>query len=302
MQMVVASSDVDGKYEAHAKGIAAILKAEPTTLDLLLAARSFQASSLKKSDKFEKPEFWIHRDPSRPGSGLFLNPSSDLASPSLDDLMLAFFPIWKRATDLKTNPAVTLDEINDAKSEAVRLKKAFEHWQDVQTKSFRPWTIGHVDQERPGPKFSVGRWPTKVDIYFDYYIASGWNTSRTARLLLIQILNDLEMLTNSGSQDGSDFSNVLPIVDEIISSIPFHLAEDVQVFMQDVKSGSQGSILNPGRAAGGLLLLHPLHVASTLLFVPLEIREYLKDCLEWISLNMGIGLASVLSKVRSAVT
>jgi len=54
--------------------------------------------------------------------------------------------------------------------------------------------------------------------------------------------------------------------------------------------------MNPGRPVGGLLLMHPIYVASTLLIVPQHMREYMKECLEWIGMHMGIGQASLFAK------
>ena len=57
------------------------------------------------------------------------------------------------------------------------------------------------------------------------------------------------------------------------------------------------AVVNPGRSVGGLLLMHPIYVASKLPIVPQQMREYLENCLEWIAMYMGIGQASLLAKV-----
>jgi hypothetical protein len=44
--------------------------------------------------------------------------------------------------------------------------------------------------------------------------------------------------------------------------------------------------------------MHPVYVASQLSIVPLEMREYLKDCLTWIEVYMGIEQAALFAKVN----
>ena len=77
----------------------------------------------------------------------------------------------------------------------------------------------------------------------------------------------------------------------------FHLAEDFPVFLQRLEEGEVGkdqmgkenaaTILSPGRPVGGLLLMHPIYVASKLSIVLQQTREYMTDCLEWIAKHMG---------------
>ncbi len=69
------------------------------------------------------------------------------------------------------------------------------------------------------------------------------------------------------------------------------------VFIRDVGKNAAAA-MNPGRSVGGLLLMHTIYVASNLSIVPQQIRLYLKDCLEWIGMYMGIGQASLFAKVR----
>ena len=83
---------------------------------------------------------------------------------------------------------------------------------------------------------------------------------------------------------------------ELVASIPFHLAEDLQVFLQDESAAARK--IKPGKSVGGLLLLHPLCIASKLSIVPPRLQDYTRECLEWIATNMGIGQASLLTKVR----
>ncbi len=234
---------------------------------------------------------------------MFPAPYSSNASQSLDNLLLRFGPIWRKAVAFLGSPLTRSDDIHQLKSEAIALDQAFARWQEAQVKDFNPWTVGHVSQAQAGAKLGVGYWPGRVDTYFDLYVAGVWNTSRTARVLLINVILKLSRILNDNQDHTREHQDALRLVEDIVSSIPFHLAEDLQVFLREmgqVEMGTQNAaaILSPGRPVGGLLLMHPIYVASKLSIVPQQMREYMRDCLEWIATHMGIGQASLFAKVR----
>ena len=162
-----------------------------------------------------------------------------------------------------------------------------------------------MSQGQAGLKPGVGYWPGRVDTYFDVYVAGIWNTSRTARLLLLDLVLKLSTILNDSHENRSGYQDTLRLVEDMASSIPFHLAEDIQVFLRGLENGNAMgkknalATINPGRPVGGLLLMHPLYVVSKLPIVPQQSREYLGDCLEWIAKHMAIGQASIFAKVRS---
>jgi len=87
------------------------------------------------------------------------------------------------------------------------------------------------------------------------------------------------------------------LANDIMASIPFHVADNVESI------ADQGSVtaakVNPGKAVGGLLLMHPLYVAANLSIVPPHLQLQMRECLTWIGEHMGIGQATVFSKVSS---
>jgi hypothetical protein len=84
----------------------------------------------------------------------------------------------------------------------------------------------------------------------------------------------------------------------IAASIPYYLAENVQVFLnQTLASDVTSKAMIPGPSVGGLLLMHTLYMVSNMSVVDPALKVYLKDCLAWIGRNMGIGQATMLSKV-----
>jgi hypothetical protein len=85
----------------------------------------------------------------------------------------------------------------------------------------------------------------------------------------------------------------------IAGSIPYYLAEDVQVFLkQTLASDVTSKAMIPGPSVGGLLLMHTLYMVSKMSVVDPALKVYFKDCLAWIGRNMGIGQATMLSGVN----
>ena len=189
-------------------------------------------------------------------------------------------------------------------SEAIALDQAFATWQESRSIDFKPWTVNSVSQPQAGSKIEVGCWLGKVDMYFDLYVAGVWNTARMARILLLDLILKLSNALNGNHNCSHEHQDslrgvALRLVEDTISSIPFSLAEDLHIFLQDREKDSTRARMRPGIPVGGLLLMHPIYIVSRLSIVPENIREYMRDCLDWIGTNMGIGQASVFAKVRA---
>ena len=189
-------------------------------------------------------------------------------------------------------------------NEAIALDQGFANWQGTRSKDLKPWTVSSLSKSQAGSKVEVGYWPGKVDQYFDLDVAAMWNTVRMARILLLSLILELSIAFNDNHNYSHKYLHALRwdalrLVEDIISSIPFSLAEDLQIFLQDRGKENTEAKMQPGRPVGGLLLMHPVYIVSRLRIVPEKIREYMRDCLEWIAMNMGIGQASVFAKVRA---
>lgn len=87
-------------------------------------------------------------------------------------------------------------------------------------------------------------------------------------------------------------------VDSIVASIPYFLLQDPRAVLTSNKASLPTTSV-PGRVVGGLLLLHPLYLLSTVTssILSSELRVHTLHCLDWIGKNMGIGQASLLAKV-----
>ena len=205
---------------------------------------------------------------------------------------------------LQQNPSMGSDDLRRLMNEAIALDQAFANWQETRSRDFRPWTVSSVSQPQTESKLEVGYWPGRVDMYFDLYVAGVWNTARMARVLLLDLILKLSNALNDNhnySHEHQDAlrGDALHLVEDIISSMPFSLAEDLQGFLQDRAKENTATKIQPGIPVGGLLLMHPVYIVSRLSIVPEKMREYMRDCLEWIATNMGIGQASVFAKVRA---
>lgn len=142
-----------------------------------------------------------------------------------------------------------------------------------------------------------GFWPGRVDFYCDHCTANVWNTYRVARLLLLDLLVRLTPTTN-GTRDNEWEDEIHLLLSEILASIPYHLVENMHLFIQEAARGATSiEARGRGRLVGGLLLMKVLHITLQLESVVSQVRCYLQDCLQWIAENMGIGQASVYSKV-----
>jgi hypothetical protein len=210
---------------------------------------------------------------------------------SLDVLLLSLELIWT-----KSETSFELEEINALKNELIALDRRFGKWQDSRIPELNPTVVGNVNQSQHEPETPVGYWPGNVDTYYDLYVAGVWNIFRTARLLLVTLIVKLSDTLGDNDDIGHHFNTVNRIVEDMIASVPYHLADNLQIFLSELATGTE--ITTPGKLVGGLLLMHPLYVGSQVPIVPEMMRGYMQRCLLWIGSNMGLGQATLLAKVR----
>ncbi|KAJ6031703.1 hypothetical protein N7540_002435 [Penicillium herquei] len=230
--------------------------------------------------------------------GLYQNCQSTTGKYSADrqiyDLLIRLDPIWKRTENfLAGSPfAVDSDVLLLLKKDAVKLNDDISLWQKSQNEEIKAATIdsGPPPNLTPG----TGYWPGRVDMYIDLYVATLWNLSRIARCLLITLITRLSGILCDGVNHDADRLEVFHLVEDMLASIPYHLSEDLQVFLRERHEHTE--ITNPGRSVGGLLLMHPIYLASYLEIIPLDRRLYFKRCLVWIAQRMGVGQAAFLAQ------
>ena len=227
-------------------------------------------------------------------SGIFSIPALGDRGENLDTLLLRLHSLWTNSGTL-----FTPEQVSALKAASMDLDQHCTEWEDSRLEEFKSVTIGDISHQQEDSEIPVGYWPGKVDTYFDLYVAGVWNIFRSARLLLIAlIMKHSDMVRNSENYIKYT-RKANTIVKEMIASIPFHLADNLQVFRSQLSEDTR--VIEPGKYLGGLLLIHPLYVASEMSFVPETMREYLRRCLEWIGLNMGFGQATLLASVCNHV-
>ena len=220
-------------------------------------------------------------------------PMLDDETESLNQLLLDVDLAWVRFEDARA-----LEDYHTLRDNCKLLQERFERWQSAQAPEIQPIPVTELVWHEAEGDPAVGRWPGRVDTYFDLYVASIWNIARTARLLLFTL--DLMLSEKLDPDDNSIYrlDSVTTIIEDMISSIPYHLSENIYDFLK----GSDMDVMEPGRTLGGFLLMYPVHIASRTPFISMEMRNYLENCLLWMTSYMGIGQASILAKVKSLVT
>ncbi|THC94915.1 hypothetical protein EYZ11_005598 [Aspergillus tanneri] len=283
-EMIIAGETNPGHHNAHAGGVAAILQIENSPLSLLQAARSGHPLVLNRMVQ---------------NNGLFTSSRSGGGGQNLDCLLLKLGSLWQKSENfLSTSPGpLFFDELYGLKEEAKTLDQDLALWQKDQGDDFKPTTIGYVSPGQDPSSPGVGCWSGRVDTYVDLYVAGVWNVSRIARCFLINLVLRLSSILDGIGDHSQELQDVLQQLGDIIASIPYHLTEDLLGFV--AQGGKSPKITSPGRPVGGLLLLHPVYVASQLPVVPAEMQVYMRKCLAWIGTHMGIGQASLLAKVSN---
>jgi hypothetical protein len=291
----MASETNHGDHEAHAKGLAALMKVDPFPLNLLGTVRSaiYQHSVVSRVSHFViKSKVQVNANGWHlQVSGVFSVPALSEQGESLDSLLVDLYLLWtKFQNSQKSKDFFTL------RNESILLDQRFAKWQESRVTEFKPTGIGHISRKENEMKVAVGYWPGKVDTYFDLYVAGVWNIFRVARLqvvdLIIKLSDALEV--NDGRVDHIHTAHC--IVEDMLASIPYHLVDNLQAFLNEVTTSIE--ITDRGRSLGGLFLMHPIYVASKMPFLPNNIREYIQRCLIWIGSHMGLGQATLLAKVR----
>lgn len=289
-ELIIASEPYPDAHGTHLRGISAIL---------CTRKQPFEVLELAGSSLFElfNPLLPTNSVSSRRIPGL-LSPypiqDTDPSMKSLDVLLIKSHPVLQQASRLLSHEKATKAELRSLKRDAGLLNKEFALWPLCQPKQWLPKTLGILKKTRNDGGESYF-WDGKVDEYFDLYVAAVWNIYRKARLKLIDVIFK--------ASKGLDLKATMPqklmadtqgLVDELCASVPFHLLADLPAYLRNGNAEKK----RPGKALGGLLLMYPLYIASSLSMVPTEQREWMKGRLRWIGRVIGIRQASMLADVN----
>lgn len=123
------------------------------------------------------------------------------------------------------------------------------------------------------------------------------NSYRKTRLLLLNIIIACQQARQTET-DTSIREEISQLASDIASSIPFHLTDNVDSFINQSLTSGGTTELVPGRSAGGLLIMHALYNVAIMPFVDPALKVHFRHCLTWIGENMGIGQATMLAEVE----
>jgi hypothetical protein len=250
--------------------------------------------------------------------GAFYLPAVNDPDESLDELVIAVDALWKKASSiLALESAITESHrvvLCEMLSLAYEVDQHLRLWGSTRSAQCTPQVAGHQQHNHwyVGTKEGEDavRWPSRIDTYFDLYVAAVWNIFRVTRMALIcmivefsNILVELdggENVHNKRTDTKLWLREFQTLADDLLAAIPYHLTCSVDNFLyknaQDAQAGMAASISEPAKAAGGLLLMHPLFIASQLPLIRDDMRAYMRICLARIGQRMGIGQATILSQ------
>ncbi|KIW46773.1 uncharacterized protein PV06_02411 [Exophiala oligosperma] len=286
-EMISATESDHGKHGAHIRGVSAILSTGESRLDLVNGVKVFQVADPQLIGvPTKQPEAL---------QGILGAPALSPFVQSLDSIFVKMRPLISRIEALVTCTLTHCDDIQFLKAAALDINADLSRWQDSQLREWKPTSIGFwscCDDVSDDSIF----WPGPVDGYFDPYVAAVWNTCYKARLIALEFIVRCSLLLHDGDTHKEEHAEAQKLTGKMLSSIPYLLLRDPK----SVISGPR-EFQEPGRPFGGLLLMHPLYVATKVSVVPAPVQAHMSKCLAWIGRHMNIGQATLLSMASNPV-
>ncbi|KAL7905812.1 hypothetical protein GGI35DRAFT_471337 [Trichoderma velutinum] len=267
-EIIVSHSTSPMQYMAHVRGVCAILSSPGSPFQLATGGRTLQLSNPLN---FNNP---LQNDV------VVYSPSNDMRIRRLDATLLKFHNFHQRAGMHLMQKFPTAEE--NLKLESINGSDPI----------YSRMTIASFDEATPELSGCTYSHSGPVDKYSDYFIAAVWNTHCKSQVMLLDTMAHLV-----GRMSGEDAilqfkQRAEKMIMEIIASIPYHLAHNINDYLNCIQSRT--TAIPSNGAFSGLLLLYPLFESSKCKIVPYKDRLYLARCLLWIGEHMGIGQASLL--------
>ncbi|KAK9482634.1 hypothetical protein V1527DRAFT_454858 [Lipomyces starkeyi] len=305
-EVITASDAYHGAHVAHAQGISAILLSKLSPFELVCNGKLFQVADptpLEDLDGAESESPALQHSLTIPGKrsqkfSILCTPifSRSKSKATIDTIYAQTEPLIRKAEFVLGRDA-NLDEVRHLLLEAEQMKETYYSWPETTPEEWKPRSAGVIAPQNYGSTPDVGYWPGNVTSYYDLYVASIWNNYRKACLLVLNIIISCHRRINNPDSleiAARVYLDVTSLTEEVVSSIPYLLAVDLQSFVENGTAGTPPIV--PGRPVGGLLSMHTLYVLATLPIAETKLKLYTKKCLAWIGDEMGIGQAAILSK------
>jgi hypothetical protein len=231
---------------------------------------------------------------------------------TLDAFLVKSWPLLTTAAALLSNALTIVEDIQYALKEARLLNEECSRWPASQPEEWRPRTIAFINPRHDRTAQGLGWLSGRVDAYLDskwiiaqgtypltnrtVYVGAVWNTCRKVRLMILDVIIRCSQRLEKKTGCHDLKVEACELASDMMASIPFHLSENLATFVKHAESDTALALV-PGRSVGGLLLMHPLFVTANLSVVSPQRQDRMRECLAWIGPNMGIGQATLLSKV-----
>ncbi|KAF5624094.1 uncharacterized protein FTJAE_10419 [Fusarium tjaetaba] len=201
--------------------------------------------------------------------------------------------LTSRAEKLLSDPSPPVLELLELQRDLLAIDDEITYWAYDRPPSWNPEVVGEVGMDPAISEESLFYCAGPVEKYFDIYVATAWNSWRSIHVIYLDHLIDV---ANSLGQ-----YELVPLykerIDELASgikaSIPFHLYQDVEIYIQQANAGTP--LVHSDRLVGGLLLLHPMYALARCTIVDDSTRKFMSQTLRWIGGEMGIRHAIILA-------
>ncbi|KAF5005706.1 hypothetical protein FDECE_7867 [Fusarium decemcellulare] len=272
------------RHVPHVRGVCALLSGGVAPLNIRSGVRIFQLGNplLLKSPVYQESK------------GVLCAPAAFQHLQSLDTILVEFGRVFYEAEDVLATQGVPIETKQRLSAVMATLDRDFVSWSQSQPESWRVTTIGQIPTLHKCPSGNNFLHAGVIHSYLDLFVAAAWNTYRKSHIMLLDVLLRMRRQLDPQSSATSLQQQASDLVNDLISSIPFHLAARPEDCSQSARHYTKP--ITPNKPIGGLLLLHPLYAAARSSILHYNDREYLSDCLEWIWENMGIGQARLLAQ------
>ncbi|KAI1614931.1 hypothetical protein EDD37DRAFT_402492 [Exophiala viscosa] len=303
-EIISTHDSTSAAHSTHTRGVCALLSSSHSPFDINTGAQVFQMANPLRLSSAQLQQ-------SLSSFGILCAPVSSRPVQTLDSILLKTRPLHERMQRLMdADTIVPADEVHTLREEMELLADEYAQWPQNQPREWSPKTVGFADADSITSSIC---WQGKVEGYFDLYVSAVWNSYRKARLLYLERVIHFEehfrqdarrfdvhptdlprYHPSKGIPLQPLFSQIQELATDVAASVPFHLTNSGKAWQFPL--GGDAAHFPPGRSVGGLLLLHPLFVASKRSTVSPDLRAYFRKCLAWVATHMGIGQAAIFAK------
>ncbi|PON27729.1 hypothetical protein TGAM01_v203496 [Trichoderma gamsii] len=231
-EIIISRNKSPMQYMTHVKGVCAILLSPRSPFRLEYGRIMFQPSSLLMSED-DIVAYW---------------PLDDSYVQNLNATLHKFQDFSHRAELYLMKETAHMEESKLLQREALVLDEEFSHWGESITDhpSYARVTVASLDESAAAQSGCDYCHSGPVDTYSDHYIAAIWNTYRKSHIVLLDIMAHLERHISKEETSLKLQGRVEKFVADIIASIPYHLAYDVDEYLKCIHS--QRSDIAPNRS------------------------------------------------------